>query len=467
METQQEPKRLKMVVIREELVELTRDYHKAIILGQFLYWTERLKDYNKFIEEENERRDYEGQESVELTNGWFYKSSIQLSEEIMTKQSPATIRKYIKQLLDDGLVQERSNPIHKWDKTKQYRIDLIEIADRLEEMGYTLQGFKFIPSIFKNGGSMIRSKKAIPEINTKTKQRTSSKEDVRRLRRPSSSSAKTSSRDMNSVPKPTLDKPSTAKPEQSTKLSPRTREKQKKAIRLLEYWNNLSIVCHRENTKTYLTCISAATKALRKFSADSLMIAMDNYRAVLDNSPFFRHRYTFYDFIFSDRVNTKVFFEQCLSGDILNNEKYMGKKNGFKKVSKKIIDPHPEITKLMADVFGREIYGRPVSLSLQTKDYVYFMDGASIVHCLKKSVDLDTSIREIATDIVRALKDFMKKDGNREFYGGTIFPAYLSSEFFVRDVILQKFVAEMAIFGPVDTKTVEPGRFKKEYLSMN
>jgi len=47
--------RLKRVVIKEELVALTGDYIKAILLNQFLYWSERVEDFDLFILEEQQR----------------------------------------------------------------------------------------------------------------------------------------------------------------------------------------------------------------------------------------------------------------------------------------------------------------------------------------------------------------------------------------------------------------------------
>ena len=48
-----EPKKLKRVVIKEELFALTGDFKEAIILNQFNYWSERRSDFDKFVEEEN------------------------------------------------------------------------------------------------------------------------------------------------------------------------------------------------------------------------------------------------------------------------------------------------------------------------------------------------------------------------------------------------------------------------------
>ena len=46
--------RIKKAVIREDLLSITNDYRKAIILNQFIYWSERVSDADKFIQKENE-----------------------------------------------------------------------------------------------------------------------------------------------------------------------------------------------------------------------------------------------------------------------------------------------------------------------------------------------------------------------------------------------------------------------------
>ena len=139
---------LKRVVIKEELVELTGDYRPAIILNQFIYWTERMKDTDKYIQEETERALKENIEvNIESSKGWIYKTSEELNEEIMLNMSNATIRKYIKQLIEKGYIQERRNPKYKWDKTMQYRVDIYKIQLDLAKLGYALEGYKLLPGI--------------------------------------------------------------------------------------------------------------------------------------------------------------------------------------------------------------------------------------------------------------------------------------------------------------------------------
>ena len=135
-------KKLKRVVIKEELVELTGNYKLALVLNQFLYWTERvgIKRYNKFEKEETQRA---AGEVDGLEGGWIYKTSKDLSEELMIDVSDTTVRRYINELEDQGYLIERRNPKIKFDQTKQYRILLLEVKNDLEELGYQLQGYKY------------------------------------------------------------------------------------------------------------------------------------------------------------------------------------------------------------------------------------------------------------------------------------------------------------------------------------
>ena len=129
-------KPLKRVVIKEELVELTGDYRPALILNQFIYWSERMKDTDRYILEENERALKEQSEvSIEESKGWIYKTAEELNEELMVGMSKATIGKYINQLVEVGYLSKRNNPKYKWDKTLQYRVNLVKIQTDLGKLG--------------------------------------------------------------------------------------------------------------------------------------------------------------------------------------------------------------------------------------------------------------------------------------------------------------------------------------------
>ncbi len=134
---------LKRSVIKEELVWLTGDAIKAVILNQFIYWSRRVYDFDKMVEEEQKRYQNEGKElEIEPCCGWIYKTAKLLSEETMLGLTPATIRKHLQCLIDNGYLLERTNPKFKWDHTRQYRVNFVKIYKLLQEQGYPLEGFK-------------------------------------------------------------------------------------------------------------------------------------------------------------------------------------------------------------------------------------------------------------------------------------------------------------------------------------
>jgi len=131
---------LRRIPLKEEFVALTGDYIKAIILAQLEYWQKRAREFDKFLQEEKERNKREGVDiNVNLTHGWIYKSAQDLSRETMLGLSKSRIRSHLKQLIDMGYVKERPNPYYKWDRTMQYRLDLVKIKADLNKLGYELQ----------------------------------------------------------------------------------------------------------------------------------------------------------------------------------------------------------------------------------------------------------------------------------------------------------------------------------------
>ena len=167
--------RLKRAVIKEEFIAITGGFEKALILNQFLYWSERVSDFDEFIKQENERAVQQGEEPRELTNGWIYKRAEDLSSETMLNLSKQRIRAYITELVEEGFVDERENPKYKWDRTKQYRVNLVNIVNALQEKGYTLEGYKveLASSKMELGYSKMelhsnQNGTAIPETTTET-----------------------------------------------------------------------------------------------------------------------------------------------------------------------------------------------------------------------------------------------------------------------------------------------------------
>lgn len=134
--------RIKKAVIREDLLSITNDYRKAIILNQFIYWSERVSDADKFIQKENEIAKNNGEEERELFYGWIYKTAEELADEVMLGLSASQIRRYISELVDMGYISKRNNPKYKWDRTLQYRVNLVNIAKDLKKNGYPLSDYR-------------------------------------------------------------------------------------------------------------------------------------------------------------------------------------------------------------------------------------------------------------------------------------------------------------------------------------
>lgn len=108
--------KLKRIIIKEEYVAITGDFVKAVILDRFIYCSKIIL--------------------TDITDGWFYKTAEELSEETMLGLSVASMRTHIKALVDLNFISERNNPKYKWDRTKQYRVNLVEIVKALNEKGY-------------------------------------------------------------------------------------------------------------------------------------------------------------------------------------------------------------------------------------------------------------------------------------------------------------------------------------------
>lgn len=162
---------LRRVVIKEELVALTGGYIEALVLNQFLYWEARRRDYTRFLAEEVERAKKaeaagavpagaaEYLNGLDLGHGWIYKTAEELAVELMIGKSPQTLRRYIARVVEQGLVAERRNPYHAWDRCYQYRVNLIKVQVELAKIGAVLDGWPLLGvptfSILENGTTIL------------------------------------------------------------------------------------------------------------------------------------------------------------------------------------------------------------------------------------------------------------------------------------------------------------------------
>lgn len=177
--------KIKKAVLREDLLSIVGNYKEAIILNQFIYWSDKVVDADKLIEKENEIARKHGDAEREPLYGWMYKTAEELADEVMLGLSAVQMRRYIKALVDYGFIYERKNPKYKWDRTLQYRINLVAIARALKKNGYPLSDYKIeFPSnetqneelnlhersynSSKNEFQTLDNEGAIPEITTET-----------------------------------------------------------------------------------------------------------------------------------------------------------------------------------------------------------------------------------------------------------------------------------------------------------
>lgn len=139
-----QPRKLKRVIIREEYLALTGHYVRAILLHQLEYRQKCAFDCDRYVAEEGARLGQTGEVANILpTNGWFYKKAAELAAETMLDLDETTIRRHLKFFLARGWLAERRNPKQKWDRTMQYRLNLVRLKADLEAIGYQLEGWVF------------------------------------------------------------------------------------------------------------------------------------------------------------------------------------------------------------------------------------------------------------------------------------------------------------------------------------
>jgi DNA-binding MarR family transcriptional regulator len=134
----------KIAVIKEEFVRLTGDFMKALVLNQMIYWSERMGDTDRYIQEEKARAEKFTGESPDfgLSHGWIYKKAEELVDELMVGIHQTTMAKHLNSLVESGWLDRRRNPKYKIDKTYQYRVNLLKVQQDLDKLGYTLRGKK-------------------------------------------------------------------------------------------------------------------------------------------------------------------------------------------------------------------------------------------------------------------------------------------------------------------------------------
>jgi hypothetical protein len=166
---------MKKAVLREDMMELTQDVTQALVLGQMLYWTKTLDKVNDWLFEENKRLAEVELPQHEYNYGWIYKSAREMREDLMNSFSEDAIQRAFSALVTKGVLMKRNNPIVRYDRKLQYRVDIVFLRRLLKDRGYEMTDFQlatipqeaeFIP---QGAVCMTQGAETITEINTKIK----------------------------------------------------------------------------------------------------------------------------------------------------------------------------------------------------------------------------------------------------------------------------------------------------------
>jgi len=166
---------MKKAVLREDMMELTQDVTQALVLGQMLYWTKTLDKVNDWLFEENKRLAEVELPQHEYNYGWIYKSAREMREDLMNAFSEDAIQRAFSALVTKGVLMKRNNPIVRYDRKLQYRVDIVFLRRLLKDRGYEMTDFQlatipqeaaFIP---QGAVCMTQGAETITEINTKIK----------------------------------------------------------------------------------------------------------------------------------------------------------------------------------------------------------------------------------------------------------------------------------------------------------
>lgn len=60
----------------------------------------------------------------------------------MVDTNVKTVRKNLNNLVEKGFLYRRTNPVYKFDRTYQYRVNLRAIVDGVNNLGHYLEGFE-------------------------------------------------------------------------------------------------------------------------------------------------------------------------------------------------------------------------------------------------------------------------------------------------------------------------------------
>jgi hypothetical protein len=141
-------KRLKVAVIREELVELTGDATSAVILNQAVLAHNSIEKMDEstqeFVENLIKQGNYQLAEQAKKNkrDGWFYKSPNSFFKEIMIS-SRSTVKRRLESLVESGLLIKGGQGVFSDIETEHtwWKVNIPKLRRDLWKLGYALHGY--------------------------------------------------------------------------------------------------------------------------------------------------------------------------------------------------------------------------------------------------------------------------------------------------------------------------------------
>jgi hypothetical protein len=166
--------RQSLVLIREDYVQLAERLGSpdhactAAILNVFEHWTNVKIGASQQGEIENRIAEKEGLPSKGY-DLWIYKSQPDLQAELMGIWGVNKVGVCLNWLVEQTLLLSRSNPLYKWDRTKQYLLNVDKINELLQQVSFNPSPFNspnHDNQALKLKDESHKNKAAIPEITT-------------------------------------------------------------------------------------------------------------------------------------------------------------------------------------------------------------------------------------------------------------------------------------------------------------
>lgn len=128
------------IVLRSDYLTICKDNHcAAMVLAQMQYWYDVKIAARSQAQLHNAAAVREGMEPTQDEELWVYKKQTEMRDELMGLFGETAISKAYTFLLDAGFLSDRCNPLHKWDKTRQYLFMVDNVQQAIDAIPNTAE----------------------------------------------------------------------------------------------------------------------------------------------------------------------------------------------------------------------------------------------------------------------------------------------------------------------------------------